>query len=532
MLSIKVSQWALVVFIASLAKAQTEEELLKTLETTPAEYHDSIYYELFKVSRLNDHAKAKMYASRSLGASSRFNNKTQYAKACRAIAFCYSSLHQLDSAMYYYYKGIMVARSSNINEPLLGLLIDTGVLYDKQDRYDSAFKYYQLALETANILGARDGQAAIANNIGLIFYYMGNYEKALEYLKRAMTIRQENAMQEDSYGTMLNIAILYYEQGRYDDALSILDEVSEYCENKCDIGERVSLTFGLALSYLKKGSYEKSLAYLIECSELSEKSGNSRMLAYSKKHLSELRFLDQDFEGAIKILYESEKIASEINLKRLSRDNFENYIKIYERLGDLRKVNEYQKRFMGMKESIFNEQVAFNIAVLQLEAQKKQSDLVIQQKEAELARSRLIIAFVVVVTVLALVLALLLYNRYRLNKRLKQILDKQVKLRTSDLVHSNQELKQLNTEFEVLLNQTSKYVRGPLATLMGLIELAEKDQDDPERTREYILKIKKVAGSMGLSLDQLKEVGKVRSKQEARKEPVQSFAVLLDQEKD
>jgi len=512
----------------------TEEALLKALETTPKVDHDSIYYELFKVmipTRPVDLLKVKFYASRSLANADKQGHLARYAKACRAIAHCYKQEFQYDSARYYYYLGINRSRQTDSKNVLMSLMIDLGTLYDKSDKYDSALKYYYSALEIADELGRDDGRAAISNDIGLIYHYLNNYEKALEYFQNTLLIKRASGIPDEIPSNLINMAIILTEQGKFDEAFSTLDEAENICQNNCDINIEARLAYCLGNLFQKKKDFDKSLPSFIKSYDLAKKGNIKEVLAYTPFHLSELRFREGDYIGAIDYLNESERVANEVNLKRLKRDIYEAYAKIYNELGDFENVAVYQTKFNQLKDSIFNSNVAFNLSALQLESQKKQSDLILQQKEVQLSRSRWIIAFVVVVTLLLLVVSVLLYHRYRLNRRLKQILKRQVQLRTGDLIQNNAELRQLNMEFDLLLRQTSKYIRGPLATLMGLIELAERDKGDPQRTQEYLAKIKKVADAMGLSLEQLKEVGKMRRGKDSQKKEGATLDMLLEKHK-
>ncbi len=489
----------------------SQKDLLESLENSNSLYHDSLYYELFKSTMAFDNTAARNYASKSLVSAQSHDNYSFQAKAYRAIAHTYKVDDKIDSANYYYRQGIKIAKSHGLKRTLMSLLTDMGILYDRQDSYDSALRFYNLALEIADDLDSKEGQAAIRNNIGLVFYYLNNYDEALQYYQSALAIKRRNGITDDIPLNLLNIAIVLNEQGRYDEAISHLSEVAKICNENCDINIEANLNYGLGLSYRKKKEFDKSLPYLIKGYDQAKKGNIKNVLAYIQFHLSDFRFREGDYTGAIELLSESEEIANEINLKRLKRDIYESYSRIYEQMGELSKVVEYQTKYMTIKDSIFNEKLASNLKDIQLDAQRKQSEVIIQQKDTEIERVRLITTLIGVISVLLVVVTILIYRTYRASHRMKKILEKEIEKRTSELVKSNTDLTKMTQEYDQLVYRASHDIRGPLATLMGLTNIAKQDYEEPLRVRDYLGKIESTAQGLNQTLSQLMETNRIRN---------------------
>lgn len=488
-----------------------QKELLQTLRKADAKVQDSLYYELFKSSMKSDVKAAKNYAHKSLEIAQKNQNYGFVAKASRAVAYAYNKEGNLDSARYFYHYGIQMSQHHKLDRPLMNLLIDLGVLYDKQDTYDSALRFYNLALEIADKLDAKDGQSSIKNNIGLVFYYLNNYEEALQYLESSLMIKKQFGLLDGIPNNLMNIAIIYNDQGRYDNAITTLIEVDKLCHGDCDINIETDLNYGLGLSYLKKKEYNKSLPYLVKSYDLAKTADIKNTLAYSMYHLSDFRFRDGDYNAAIELLKESENIASQINLKRLKRDIYESYSRIFDKMGDLERVVEYQNKYMVIKDEIFNEKLASNLKDIQLDAQRKQSEVIIQQKDTEIERVRLITTLIGVISVLLVVVSILIYRNYRASHRLKKILEKEIEKRTGELVKSNADLTQMTQEYDQLVYRASHDIRGPLATLMGLTNIAKQDYEEPNRVRDYLGKIESTAMGLNQTLSQLMETNRIRN---------------------
>lgn len=491
--------------------SQPQPAFIDEIKTHSAEVHDSIYYELFKANMTSDVRKAKEYAFKSVEMARKFGHWSFVAKSSRAIAYTYLKEQNSDSAKYYYHLGIDVATSHGLDRPLMSLLIDMGVLFDKKDTYDSALRYYNLALEIADRIDAKDGQAAIKNNIGLVFYYLNNFDEALVYLESSLDIKRKNGFVGEMPTNLMNIAIIYNEQGRFNDAIGIFKEVTTLCAGGCPPNIEADLNYGLGYSYGNKKEFDKALPYLIKGYEIAKTNGLKSTLAYAQFALSDFRVRDGDYTTAIQLLEDSEEIAQEINLKRLKRDIYNSLRKIYQELGDLERVVEYQQKYMALKDDIFNEKLASNLKDIQLDAQRKQSEVIIQQKDSEIERVRLITTLVGVISILLVVVSVLIYRNYRASHRMKKILEKEIEKRTGELVKSNSELTKMTQEYDQLVYRASHDIRGPLATLMGLTNIAKQDYDEPLRVKDYLGKIESTAFGLNQTLSQLMETNRIRN---------------------
>ena len=177
----------------------------------------------------------------------------------------------------------------------------------------------------------------------------------------------------------------------------------------------------------------------------------------------------------------------------------------------MHKVIEFQQKHMAIKDSIFNEQMANNLKEIQLDAQRKQSEVIIQQKDTEIERVRLITTLVGVISVLLVIVSILIYRNYRASHRMKKILEKEIEKRTRELVKSNTDLTQMTQEYDQLVYRASHDIRGPLATLMGLTNIAKQDTEEPLRVRDYLGKIESTAHGLSQTLSQLMETNRIRN---------------------
>ena len=498
---------------SSLAFSQVRsEDVVEALKTSNEAIHDSLHYELFRsiLYSNGDLEDAKSHALKAYKFSKKYGHHFLFAKSCRALGMLNNRLQNLDSARYYYYEGIKTSQQFDYSNLLVYTTNDLGLHFENQDVYDSALKYYHISLENAKKLKMNEDVAFALNNIGLVFYYLNNYKEALQNLEASIEIKKKYNI-ESLHLSLMNMGLVYNDQGRYKEALMLLNEVLSEYSSECSEFQLADLYFSLAYANYYTGSYDKSALYLKEAYRYGQASGNRKVLANSLHYFGLFSYNDQNYTESEEYLISSLEIAEELNLRRVKRDLYKALQDLYSSKGDLHKVIEFQQKHMAIKDSIFNEQMANNLKEIQLDAQRKQSEVIIQQKDTEIERVRLITTLVGVISVLLVIVSILIYRNYRASHRMKKILEKEIEKRTRELVKSNTDLTQMTQEYDQLVYRASHDIRGPLATLMGLTNIAKQDTEEPLRVRDYLGKIESTAHGLSQTLSQLMETNRIRN---------------------
>ncbi|MEZ4974239.1 MAG: tetratricopeptide repeat-containing sensor histidine kinase [Cyclobacteriaceae bacterium] len=499
------------IFLALIGRGQSKEGLMEALGRADSSSLDSISYELFKYYMSVDINEAKKFGRISYRYSTLNKNFRGIAKASRALAYVYNRIERFDSAVYFFSNGIEAAKKGNVDDVLVSLYVDFGIFHETRDTYDSALKYYNRSLDISTKIADHEGMAAAYNNIGLIYYYLNNHEEALSHYEKAIEIKKRNGREAEIPVNLMNMALIYNDQGKFELAILTLSEVEKICNGECSDKIVTDLNYDLGYAYFEKNELDKALKYLTTAYELAKSTNNKKILAQTLHRFAKLRLIKQDYNGAIEYLKESEVLSREINLRRLLRDIYDTYRLVYQAQGDLTKVVEFQNKYMLLKDSIFNEKLASNLKDIQLDAQRKQSEVIIQQKDSEIERVRLITTLVGVISILLVAVSVLIYRNYRASHRMKKILEKEIEKRTGELVKSNSELTKMTQEYDQLVYRASHDIRGPLATLMGLTNIAKQDYDEPLRVKDYLGKIESTASGLNQTLSQLMETNRIRN---------------------
>lgn len=516
------SYLCMLLFICAVSVGQGVDSIavLNQIKVSSREYKDSLYYELVKIYRSSDPDQAKAYARHTYSLSKEFNHLTLNVKSCYALGYFYSKDNMLDSAVYFYNKGIAAAHNK-LPQRLIYLYNDVGNLYEKFDIYDSALQNYLRSYEIAFELKNYQDQAIAQNNMGTISSRLNNYKEAARFYQTALEIKRANNITDGLDINMINLAFCYNNMSRYDEAESLLQQVVTFCEtNSCDKAQQCDVYYGFGYGFFQTKNYEKAITSLLTARALALEQNNLQTYASSGVLLGMCELaLSQAALKAETLFLESKRIAIEHNFKRILRDSYEQLSLLYESQNKLSQAIEMNKGFNRVKDSIFNEKLANNLRELQVLAARKESQHIIDEQSVKISRSTTIAYLTGISTLLALGLSVSLYKNMSANKRMKQKLQVEVEQKTvrlqntvDQLAKVNSKLRDSQSEYESLIYRTSHDIRGPLATLMGLTLLAEREYiDHPDLLPGYLEKIKSTSIKLNDVLSGILLVNTVRS---------------------
>ncbi len=345
-----------------------------------------------------------------------------------------------------------LAKEARLTELLFESLNSIGVTHYVLGEYQQAMAQYQQSLELARGLEDRKLQADALNNIGVLYFVWGEHDKALDNYFRALTIRLD---MDDVYGIgqgYNNVANIYHTAGDYEQALTYYHQSLEYYIAEADTGMITSSLNNIGLVFYEQEQYDRSLdtfarALAME-TQVDDKPGMAMTMNNMGQVYEVLRSLDealaqydqslamrrelgdrqgisvclhnigtvhvkqQHYDQGIDFLQQALILTEELQIRELTRDNLEALADAYEAAGDPVRALDYYKRYKEVHEELFNEERTRQIALAQtsFKVDLKDREIRVLKREAEIERFRR--KLLLVVAGLAMVIILLLLNRY------------------------------------------------------------------------------------------------------------------------
>lgn len=251
-------------------------------------------------------------------------------------------------------------------------LIEQARLYRKLKMFDEAIEVYAQAETIFKKLDDKNNVATVLNEWGVVYEMMENYPEAIRFYNRSLKLKE---------------------------AL------------KDTIGIAYSNSF-LSGAYFLLNDLEKSKEYNLKALELFKKLNDPYRMASLYTDMARIYEKEKNFDKAISLLKNSEKVAFEMNNKDLLSQNQFLLAELFAKQSNFQNAYQYYKQYSNIKDSIFLETSQRTIADLNVQYQTadKNKRIAEQQKNLMLQKWLLALSLILLIAVSAAT-ALIIRNK-------------------------------------------------------------------------------------------------------------------------
>ena len=386
-------------------------------------------------------------------------------------ATSYLKKGQLDEAMVYIIKIKQLAKKIGYKQGLARSYTDEGTILYRKGKYLEAIDCASTGLMIGQLISDSIIIVNSYNCIGNAYAYMGNQIKAMEYYFKGLNIEEKLKIQNNIQWFYNNIGNLYTEQKNYPKALEYSFKAIKIEEKKKDkralavtlsnignaylsmqkndsalfyflratkTGEEAKDTFALALGMTNSAiafcvlkQYNSGYNYATKAYKISKGKGFKELITYNLTNLGNVYQGFKKYDIAEKYLLEAESEAKKIDAKLLIKDGFLELADLYDEEKNYQKAYDYYKLFSEAKDSMLNQENSKLITEMntkyttekkekEIELLKKNEDiqnLELSKKKNELSRQRTVSIGIFVGFLLLMIVAVLMYSRFRLKKK-------------------------------------------------------------------------------------------------------------------
>ncbi|TRX66561.1 tetratricopeptide repeat protein [Carboxylicivirga sp. M1479] len=280
----------------------------------------SILMALIKHTRTYDYKKSILYSTQGELLASNRDDKQWLAKFLFEGGVTNYYLTSYDTSLDKYLKATKYFETNNDFISLTKCYNNTGMIYDRIEKYEKAVQYYQLAIASFNRLDDKTREEYIRflpqhyNNIASAYNKLKQTNKAQAYYKKALEVALNIDFRYILGAIYNNLGIVDMEKELYPSA-------KQYFDQSILIRQEDNETIGLAQSYNILSQYYMNIA---------------------------------DYDSCIWASKKSLEISSTNNLLELQKSSHYRLITAYEKKGMLAEALQEQKNYSIINDSIGN----------------------------------------------------------------------------------------------------------------------------------------------------------------------------------
>ena len=455
------------------------------------------FYEFLKY----DIKKSSEYLAKAFSIYKALNDSTGIAKVYLQKGLIKWQKGELNKALTFYLSSLKINKNLNNREGVANALNYIGLIYWKKGDYSQALKNLLSSLKIKNDIGNDYEIGLTLNNIGKLFNELKDFKKSIRYSERALALSDSVSNKYIKGRALNNLGLSYAGLKQFKKALNYLKTAKKIKQGLNDI---VGLGFtneDIGNTYRQMGNNDKAFYFYNKSLHFREKINDNYGIASILIKISIIQIDSNRLSTAYSTIKRAMQISKKLGAKDLLKECYRLLSAYYSKISNNRKAYLYLKKYVAIKDSLFNETNSKKIAEMdakyKIDRIEKEVSLLKQQKrikELELKRQNAWRIFLIFVSISLLLIVTIVLFWLRLKKKSFAIIHKKnVKLARANelLAKSENSLKEINATKDKLFSIVAHDLKNPFNSILGFYDLLIKEYEnltEAERI-EYITAI-------------------------------------------
>ena len=428
----------------------------------------------------NDYATAAKYYQTNIAISQTRKKNDEEALSTENTAICYQNMGQHKKAIEYYDKSLSLRPGPDMEMGILGNMGDAYISIGDNPHalssYISSLKLLENTLASKKTVDIKDTsqKAALLLNISGIYMQMGQPDKAAENYNQVINISRAIKNKWIEVLALNGIANTYKDRKDYAKAIETYTaSLNESIDIHNFDGQVTSLN-ELANVYIETGDLGKAMECAKNALKLAEEHSRTGQLSGVYTTLGLVYLKQSEFQQAISFLEKALSLSQSNGELDIEQNALSALSDAYEKLNQPEKALKIYRDYIAVRDSVHGIDKANYLTRIDLEytfdAEKQKQNAIFNEK---IARQQVLTYCGYGGLALVLLLAFFIYKSYTTQKKYNALLSKE----------KQGHLAQISAQDTVLsdiAHTQSHFVRGPIATILGLLQFYNyEDPADP-----------------------------------------------------
>lgn len=445
-------------------------------------------YELVDV----EPGSALQYANNSIACAREFRDTLLLVKSVQLKAIAFRRLGQVDSSNNLITSVLPIAREKGYNNELQDLLHGLALGFVYKAEFDKSLKYNFEALELRKQHGTEYQVGLTLSSIAFVYYKLADYQKALQFYLQSLTKLSGNTGdRKPIVPILINIALIHAYTRNNEDASNFLRDALQRCNQDCTVSNLQQIAFCRGIVALNRADSTTAKIFFLESYNMAKREGDKRIELDNIIYLSRICLSSEQMSEAKEFLDIAEELIEQgvpYNMELMKIYN--EFASLYERKGEFKKVVEFQKRHMALKDSIYDDEVTTRLMRIEAAHIEQEKNKEIEVQSNLLALNKEIIWRQQIATALgySLVVVVISISAFIIREKRRRSTDLEGRVHKRTLA-----LENLATQSHLSLAEKKAWtekmvtsVRHVTNTVTGLSLLARKDPESSEECFDRI----------------------------------------------
>ncbi|GAB4199595.1 MAG: hypothetical protein OHK0057_10010 [Thermoflexibacter sp.] len=426
----------------------------------------------------------------------------------------------------YTLKGIALAHQIRFYHGEVLLLNRLGDYYSHAGNYPRAIEYATQSLKLAETTNDSIGIADAHVLLGIIHQEgLKNKELAMRHHIEALKI-YEKQKNEIGVAATLNLLARFYSSTKRDLPLAL-----QYTEKSITIAQGTHNEDFLAWCLTTRGSvyndaakFDSALFYFQKATQAYQRAKDKTNVAINGLLIGNVYLKQGKFSQALQSYWKQLYPIKELKANALLRDAYKGLAEVYAAQKRYDSAYLYHFWYSQLKDSIFNEETAQKVAIVQsqYEEEKKEAKIALLEKEKEIAKDEkqhYIVGFAGFALLVLFVLFFIVRSNQQKQKVNRLLEEKNKKIATQNeellqakeeitvqrdmLEEQNKQLREVNDTKNKLFSIVSHDLRSPINRLKGILSLVVHDAISEAELKMYFATLYGNINSLHDTLDNL-----------------------------